>query len=299
MAQMAKKIYLKNSTGTQQTCNLYSTTGEVGAAYAMTVVDNTNCYVPLVATNAATATSGRVFKNNTTYAMASTAVPPYNYSLITAVGGGTFTVPAAVTKLRVTCVGGGAGGLISHDWIFSGYDSNWSPEEDTPIRMAGEAGIATTFGSISANGGTSPSVTGRFYRYQEDGMVTKTVIYSDMVISYGTTNGRYWTDTSNYYSGAAAVPLNLYTGTQVGVAGAGGHVDADGSTNVVMTGASGYKTVTIISVTPGSVISYNVGRAGYWWSERGLNSGSYSSGGRGGGVGTPGAILVEWGKGIQ
>lgn len=298
MATLAKKIHIKNSAGTEQTVNLYSTTGEVATApgYTFQLVDGVTAYAPLVATNHAKATSGRVLKGGTTYAWGSTTPGvAYNYSLITTAGAGTFTVPAGVNKLRVTCVGGGAGGLISHDWIFD----DWHSEDGTPVRMAGEAGVATTFGSVSANGGTSPSVIGRLYSYQEDGMVTIYAKYSDMVISYGTTNGGYWTDTSNYYSGAAAVPLNLYTGAQVGAAGAGGHVDADGNTNVVMTGASGYKTVTTISATPGSVISYNVGRAGYWWFEQSLSSGSFSSGGRGGGVGTPGAILVEWGEGIQ
>jgi hypothetical protein len=66
------------------------------------------------------------------------------------------------------------------------------------------------------------------------------------------------------------------------------------------TGASGYRTVSTITVTPGQSISYTVGNYGKGWKH-----GSYqtstdnSSGGVNAGRGYAGAILVEYGAGIQ
>lgn len=319
MAQMAKKIYLKNSAGTQQTCNLYSTTGEVGAAYAMTVVDNTNCYVPLVATNAATATSGRVFKNNTTYAMASTAVPPYNYSFITAVGGGTFTVPANVSKLRVTCVGGGAGGLLGRRYYDTGTYNQYGAVEykdrydtifytnftDTNAWVEGTRGGTTTFGSVSAAGATPAmlygykEIVGTTEANGDTGPDIAVFQITSITGSCGSQNMPYYTDSKNYYPGAPAVQLTNYLNSVIGTAGAGGTAD-DTYGTLVAPGASGYKTVTTINVNPGQKISYTVGNYGYGWKHwQAVHTIGHNSNGSEASRGTPGAILVEWGQGIQ
>ena len=63
MAELAKKLYLKNSSGTTQTIKLYSTVAEANASGGGVLnlkVDNINCYAALGATNNTYATSGRV-----------------------------------------------------------------------------------------------------------------------------------------------------------------------------------------------------------------------------------------------
>lgn len=63
MAELAKKLYLKNTSGTTQTVKLYSTVAEANAAGGGVLnlkVDDINCYAALGATNNTYATSGRV-----------------------------------------------------------------------------------------------------------------------------------------------------------------------------------------------------------------------------------------------
>ena len=321
MAILAKKIHIKNSAGTEQTVNLYSTTGEVANAsgYTFQLVDGVTAYAPLVATNHATATSGRVLKGGTTYAWGSTAPGvAYNYRLITTAGGGTFTVPAGVNKLRVTCVGGGAGGVVADFHRNDGYTSQSHEGEidksdaNRQIPNANSAdnqrwaevtrGGTTTFGSVSAAGAT-PAVWNVTYiedSWQEDGMVTWYYYYkrNSFILSAGTTNGSGATNTSSFFSGAPAVALTAYNGAQRGTAGAGGV--ADGTRNDVSSGGSGRKTVSTITVTPGSTISYNVGNFGYGMKfGTKMSSVDNSQNGINAGRGYPGAILVEWGEGIQ
>lgn len=296
MATLSKKINMINSAGTQQTANLYSTTAESGSPYLSAMVDGTAAYAPLVSPSDASATSGRVaLSDGTIYAIGKSAVPSYSYQLLTTAGSGTFTVPSGVSKLRVTCVGGGAGGTC--------IDNTGECPESTNCRVSRCAGGATTFGSVTANGATAPifSICTRTGDCSRDGGCD--IIYylcSGYTVSKGTGNGGMTTGYDPVY-GAGCVALTSYTGTQLACVGAGGYGD-NGGNNVCMasSGGSGYKTVSMISVTAGDVISYTVGaggllnRWGTYWSYA-INSNE----GQGGSPGGAGGILVEWGQGIE
>ena len=292
MATFTKKLYMKNSAGTQQTANIYSTTGEVGSNYMYVIVDGTQGYIGLVDTSNSSATSGRVLKNGTTYAIASATVPAYSKQLITS-GSGTFTVPTGATKLKVTCVGGGAGCFVyacshhcSYDGAFTGSGT-----------YSSGAGGASTFGSVTAYGATSTVVvvskkscscgSGR-----DDTCTSYAPSYSSFSVSSGSINGVKYTG-CGYKSGTAGQSITAYDGTVYGPYGKGGGGAGDGNNDTVcaITGGSGYVTVSTINVTPGQALSYTVGGGGSgatdWY------AGYYCE------AGTSGAILVEWGKGIQ
>ena len=311
MATLAKKIHILNSAGTEQTVNLYSTTGELSTAsgYTHQYVDGVTCYAALVPTDHSRATSGRVLKNGTTYAWGSAApAPSYAYATYTTAGSGTFTVPAGVTKLRVTCVGGGAGSQLMT--IPNYYGCSGTAVTQTTYGDTGCAGGTTTFGSVSASGGqmatsfTGTRSAGTYYSGC-DGSGYRGCKYT--LDSYTVGKGFYNGSAprccnsgagDDYFIGSA-VPLLNYQGTTIFSAGQGGAGDGDGGDDIAFNGSSGYRTVSTISVTPGQVISYTVGAGG-----RGKRYGSWcsswcSSGGASADPGRAGGILVEWGSGIE
>ncbi len=300
MATLAKKIHIRNSAGTEQTVNLYSTTGELGAAsgYTFQLVDGVTAYAPLVSTSHAKATSGRVIKGGTTYAWGSTApAPAYTYKTFTTAGSGTFTVPTGVTKLRVTCVGGGAGG-VGGDLRSLPGDLGVSLQQETPTTVNFKnQGTNTTFGSVVANGATAAIIQASVYYV---GSARGYTLHS-YTESKGTTNGIVKQATSSSYNGASAVAVTNYLGNSIMSCGAGGYGDGSGSLSptIVCTGASGFKTVSVIDVSPGQVISYSVGAGGNCVMAATLYSYSVNSNGEGGSPGSAGGILVEWGSGIE
>ena len=308
MAKLTKKIYMTNSAGTQQTATLYSATADVGSNYAMLYVDSTNCYVPLVSTSATTATSGRVIKNGTTYAIGSSASVAYDYREFKTATSGTFTVPSGVYKLRVTCVGGGSGGVcVARNSLevskVSTYLKSYSGSNGvyTNARFKNVDGSTTTFGSVSASGGYKAYTTAK-HTYQSgtgDSAETVTCFYpSTITTNVGYTKMTMYND-ADWHAGASAVPLTNIKGTTVFSAGAGGPADGGSSTYAASPGSSGVRTVQTISVSPGDKISWTVGNYG-----QGLRLTSFTtstdsnSSGIGAGRGNVGGILVEWGEGI-
>lgn len=295
MAILAKKIHIKNSAGTEQTVNLYSTTGEVAtaASYTSQNVDGVECYAALVATDHAKATSGRVLKGGVTYAWGSaTPAPAYSYKTITS-GSGTFTVPSGVSKLRVTCVGGGAGGTCLKT-------------QDQVGDLSVLAGKATTFGSVVANGATAPVFTigNCYYQSSRDTTSLAGCYYILTSVSKGTANGSWYNKGVNPISGAGCVALTGIDGVQRACVGAGGYGDNDSSAYTSMCGAtsggSGYRTIKVIDVTPGQVLSYAVGAGGKCKRFGGVYSYEVQGdGGHGASPGIAGGILVEWGTGIE
>ena len=307
MAKLAKKIYLKNSAGAQQTATLYSSTAEVGTNYARLYVDNTNCYVPLVSTSAATATSGRVTKSGTTYAIGS-GVIAYNAKKFTTAGSGTFTVPSGVYKLRVTCVGGGSGGITGHRSDLtvskvSTYLKSYSGSNGvyTNARFKNVDGGTTTFGSVSASGGYKAYTTSAYDSESGTGdspIITRCFYPSSVTTNVGQNKLSLYTD-SDWHAGASAVPLTDVSGVTVFSAGAGGPADGAGISYFASPGTSGVKTVKTISVSPGDTISWTVGNYGQGLRRTSFTTSTDSnSGGIGAGRGYAGGILVEWGEGI-
>lgn len=294
MATFSKKInILKN--GTTYTISVYTTAAEAGSTYTgAIVIDNTQGYYPLCSTSDSRATPGRVLHSNgTTYAIATNGTPAYGKKIITS-GTGTFTVPSGATKLKVTCVGGGAGCFVymcSHNCSYDGaFTGNGT--------YSSGAGGASTFGSVTAYGATSTTVVVKSVycckSSDRDGCNSSSSApsYSSFTVSTGSINGTKYTG-CGYKAGTAGQSITAYDGTVYGPYGKGGGGGGDGNNDTVcaITGGSGRKVTSTITVTPGQKISYTVGGGGAAATDdyAGYNNEA----------GTAGAILVEWGKGIQ
>lgn len=306
MALLAKKLYMKNSAGTTQTANIYGTTGEVGTNYIRATVDGTNGYIPLVSTKDVRATSGRVTKSGTDYAIGSIPIPAYA-KWGKASGSGNFTVPAGIYKLRVTCVGGGAGGVI--------VGAGAAHFGDYTNKETGGAGGKTTFGSVTANGGGASTITKKTTCTDYDSEYSQcnaSSVSTTITLGAGYAKAVSVTKNTNTVAGTP-VPILDYNGdTLFNQHGTGGSVNAFGSAGNVcntcvdsaVVGASGYRTVKTISVTPGQVIKWSVGAGGsgvynYYGNSRKVVSTWTTYGNGGVGPGTGGAIVVEYGRGIE
>jgi hypothetical protein len=319
MALLSKKLHIKsNNKTTEEVCNIYSTASEAGSNYMRCTVDGKNGYIPLVSVSAGNASSGRVTKTSDgkTYAIGRYQPVPYGHITDVFTTDGVFTVPDGVYKLRVTCVGGGAGGADTCTRIPPWITTSDVPENTTKVFYYGTEGGATTFGTITASGATSGSVK-----------VTNTSgklssINDASSISYGTINGECRFD-RKFISGASGTVIYDINGNAVGSSGSiasgyysntllyggtngygcGGGVDnvRDWSDHLQLTGGSGFKTVQLIDVIPGERISYKVGNGGSGYYLGGLYpNGYYYPGSPSGGCqrGCFGGIYVEWGGSI-
>lgn len=278
MALLSKKLYMQNSAGTQHTACIYGTAGEAGSLYIFCVAGTTSGYIRIASTSDSYATHGRVTKNGNTYAVCkSVAAPAYKSSYYTS--SGSFTVPANTYKLRVTCVGGGAGGVtggVIGETISS-----------TGTTYFGVQGGTTSFGSLcSAAGGTRPSIT------TSGGSVTS------YVVSKGFYSGGYHPGSTDVHR-VSAVPVPNINGTRVGSCGQGGYCDENNGGRHNFSGASGSRVTKVVDVTPGNVITVTIGGGGRWWGRGGLNTAEHNNHGYGGCSGSSGGCLVEWGVGIQ
>ena len=290
MAIFSKKLRIKNGSGATQVANIYSTANEAGSNYMRATVDGQAAYISLGSTTDANRTSGRVKKTNgVTYAILVSSVPAYGYNYIT--WNGSFTVPSGVTKLRVTCVGGGAGGMVAYAPNYYEEDAN----NGTLYTYNGTQGGNTVFGSVVGNGATS--AIHQYWHYSKSVGEGYTQYYYivQRTPSYGTSGGGVYQN-SDVMNGGSAVALTAYNGQVIGYAGAGGYGDGGG---LSFPGASGYKVVTTVGVSPGQVIGYTIGGGGNANREGWIYQGNHNDHGVGAQSGNPGAILVEWGKGIQ
>lgn len=289
MSSLAKKLYIRNSAGTQQTANIYDDVTEAYPAYMHLTVDGTTAYIPIVATNDSKATIGRVTESNgVTYAIASRASVPYNSAYYTSTG--SFTVPSGVYRVRVTCVGGGAGSVI------------WFRNMPRGTNITGYNGGGTTsFGSlVSASGATSTYVSGNYEWVGTGESQSHEWVLYGYTVSQGTTNATYIRVYGVWVAGGPAVPLTRYDGSVAGYAGAGGQGNAQYVSDFSTTGASGYKTVSVVSVTPGTTIQCNVGAGGpAWFDWTTTYEGAFGNSGRHVWPGSAGAILVEYGGAIE
>ena len=278
MALLSKKLYIQNSSGTQYIVRIYGTQSEAGSLYIYCNADTTAGFVRIASTSDSYATPGRVTKNGTTYAICKTvAAPAYNYSYYTS--SGSFTVPANVYKLRITCVGGGAGGVTG------GVIGETIP--NTGTTSFGVQGGTTSFGSLcSAAGGTQPSIT------TSGGSVVS------YIVSQGFYNGGYYPGSTDLHM-VSAVPVPNVNGTSVGTCGQGGYCDENNGGRHNFSGASGARVTKIVDVTPGTVFTITIGGGGQWWGRGGLQTAEHNNHGYGGCSGKSGGCLVEWGTGIQ
>lgn len=188
-------------------------------------------------------------------------------------GSGTYTTPANCRRIRVRIAGGGAGGGGTGSASSGG---------------AGGNGGATTFGSLTANGGTGGNQGG-------SGGNPGTAAGGFINVN-GTQGGPRWATGIAAMGGMGGTSL-LGTGGMGGEAnggsgGVGGGYGAGGggggcnttSTPAPQGGGGGGYVETIISPPAGSY-SYAVGAAG--------TAGTAGTSGVGGGAGTTGAIFIE------
>lgn len=101
--------------------------------------------------------AGRVQKNGTTYALATSGKPPYTEKSWTTPGTYTFTVPQGVKRLRVALCGGGSAALAVDQRRNEDY-------EDVPgthwVKWVGKKGNDSSFGDLRATGGGEVSLVG-------------------------------------------------------------------------------------------------------------------------------------------
>jgi hypothetical protein len=129
---------------------------------------------------------------------------------------------------------------------------------------------------------------------------TREWILYGYTVSQGTTNGTYIRVYGVWVAGGPAVPLTRYDGSVAGYAGEGGQGNAQTVNDFSTTGASGYKTVSVVSVTPGTTIQCNVGAGGpAWFDWLSSYQDAFGSQGRHVWPGRAGAILVEYGGAIE
>lgn len=292
MSILSKKFYTKNTAGTTQAHNIYSTAAEAsgrGGCFSVKVDSSTTGYVALTTNSSAgLVTSGRCKSSNgTTWYMCSAGVPDYTSHYIT--WNGTFTVPSGVTKLRLTLVGGGAGGHLPG--ATPNHASGWS--------WGGVGGGTTWFGTVQAAGGSDSAGYCSWHIETSEYSSWWESSFTNASQSTGFYNGGvYWN--TDPHNGGGSVPLTNYQGTIIGYAGNGGHSDSANVHIPGLPGASGYRTQTIANVTPGQQIGYGIGGAGAAnrFGDKRYNA-NWGSGGAHVSTGSAGAILLEYGRGIE
>lgn len=221
------------------------------------------------------------YSTTETYAILSTGASPYAKKQWTTAGTYTFTVPARITRIRATCVGGGGAGTARHT------NANTANGEDS------------SFGSVVAKGGNSCRLNG------------------DTVVQYpygGSPNGRsggLWcrggaftatdaagneyqvNDTTKDVYHAGGKGFALSTSKADGDYGRGGQVYNWDYYCTYGSGGSGGWNQQTIAVTPNTTITVKVGaRANYASGDAdGINT-SESNQARGG------FVIIEYGQGV-
>lgn len=288
MAELTKKLhFLKN--GTEQTAKAYSTVDEAGSSYIPNKIDGVACYIPIGSTSDAMATNGRVIKGGTTYAIKSQSKPPYAEVKYTTAGTYTFTVPNNVTRLRVACVGGGAGGLATSDY---GRSDDLVSQGAWGTYTTGSGGTSSFGSLIQATGGTGHYLRTWYTRRDDDGVIDQG--YSTFTFgNAGTPNGNNGTSNRVVYPGTvpggAGFTLSFEKAT--GSYGEGGAVSGYWSKFFrPTTGSSGGYNSGYVDVTPNTTYTVTVGAGGA--------GGTCISRYPYGNAGTSGFVLIAYGGDI-
>lgn len=280
MAEMTKKLhFLKN--GTEQTAKAYSTVDEVGSIYIPSKIDGVACYIPVGSVSDTMATNGRVIKGGTTYAILATGTPPYAKKQWTTAGTYTFTVPARVTRIRATCVGGGGAGTARHT------NANTANGEDS------------SFGSVVAKGGNSCRLNGNTvvqypYGGSPNGRSGGLWSRGGAFTATDAAGNKYQVnDTTKDVYRAGGKGFALSTSKADGDYGRGGQVYNWDYYCTYGSGGSGGWNQQTISVTPNTTITVKVGaRANYASGDADGVNASESNQARGG------FVIIEYGQGV-
>jgi hypothetical protein len=153
MAVLAKKFNIQKTGSSTVACNIYTTTTEAGSAYICANVNGTNGYIAIGATSHAKATVGRVTKSGTTYAILTASTVPYTKKTYTTAGTYTFTIPAGITKVKLTIAGGGGGGgyNVTYSYYYSGCKTSGTRYATEYGGTGGRGGLATGTKSVTSN----------------------------------------------------------------------------------------------------------------------------------------------------
>lgn len=287
MGMITKKLRILNRSGTTQLAALYTNPGEAGAKALPLWVDNANVYAPLVSTSSPLATSARVTDAaGNTWAIGTYGTPDYGRALYTS--SGSFTVPEGVTKVRVTLVAGGGGG--------SYVNGGWGVK--IPLRYGSDGGNSSfgTLASVTGGkaGGTGYESQGGGYGYfyarpgaggSPGGTQGRTCYNLDKDYYKELNCSTEWVDGENGYT------IYDIFGNFIGSYGASGGRDLTWGA-LACCGGSGGRAVKVLSVGPGDVYAVTVGAGGQ-------PNPTYSESGAYAGPGQNGAVMVEWGKGVE
>ena len=161
MAELSKTLHLKKGS-TEQTAKAYSTPTEAGEAYITNKIDNVIAYIPIGEISNAEATIGRVTQNGTKAILKRSKVP-YTKKEYRTPNSYTFTVPANVSKLRVTLLGaggGGGGGLARKDSVSGGGGGGYFIK-NTIIAVTPLSTLSLIVGAGGAGGASGIETDGR------------------------------------------------------------------------------------------------------------------------------------------
>lgn len=244
-------------------------------------------------------------------------------------GSGTFTVPADVYYIKVTCVGGGAGGINYSKSCIEGIadDNNanngpWIYNKSSYQKIISDvAGGKTIFGNnlVVANGATAPIIQYNSTITPDGCSSTKhesedTVTYyydcrkvSSVIPSKGSINGKYNSSTSTTYyptnsDGTTNYGVQVKTINNTLLCYAGGGGKADSVNEVLFTGGVGYTTSKFLKVNPGDTYTITIGKRGVGYDDGTIVTKGYrhvNDSDDGAGSGVEGCILIEWGEGIE
>ena len=190
--------------------------------------------------------AGRVQKNGTTYALATSGKPPYTEKSWTTPGTYTFTVPAGVTRIRVAVCGGGGGGMAN-----TGNYNEYKYASD---------GGDSMFGSlISAVGGKKGSFS---FKFDDEGGLSSTTVECGVG---GSPNGRKGS-ASDRYEATGGAGFALSFSLTNGDYGKGGdanmpHMPAGWGIATVSGGSGGYNS-NYVNVSAGNTYPIVVGAGG-------------------------------------
>ncbi|MEG2765797.1 MAG: hypothetical protein RR910_08625 [Acidaminococcaceae bacterium] len=275
MAEFTKTLNIKNN-GTTQTAKIYSTVAETGSTKTMAVkVGGVQGYIGLVAPTDAVATSLIVKKDSAISKLAANGKPPYTIISYTTPGAYTFTVPANITKLKVTLAGAGGGGGgagLTSDGESGRNGGNGGSGELTTTFITVPPGHSCNVRVMHGGGGGSAGYPSEgYYNYQGE---------------YGKSGGYYKGGmdtyfTTQFFMGYEYPRIDAWPGK----GGLGGWFKSGTGNHGSDTGGNG---------TPGETAGNGLGAVG---GTGGIVDPRLAM--RNGSAGAPGWAIIEFGQGIE
>lgn len=277
MAQLNKYLHIKEAgVDTDTAIALYTTTDESGQGILVVKTDDIVAYPSTIG---AIETKLKFKKDDTTYTVTENAVIPYGNTKYTTAGTYTFTVPAGVTKVRVSLIGGGGGAAVCSC--------------DKPRATGGSGGNSSAVG-LTGTGGAGGSAyfftSGSYWDFEQ---LMDTFAASAWGGAGGSPDGVAGSQSGSSYGdgtsiyGAGGVTINNAT------YGGGSGAKAAFSAYIASGGSGGRYLNKIVSVEPNSTYSIVVGGLGGNSSQVTSNALKYWNNGQ------AGCVFIEYGGDIK